>query len=107
MFKPFYVHINPHAPGKMSSRHPRGATLLVKPGDDHRSCVVQGAWCSPKDAFCKKTGRATAAQAEEKIINRRDLPKLCDTMEDVVWGGNDHRAWRAQSGYNHLLRNFL
>lgn len=84
MFKPFYVHENV-GPGKLSGRSPRGFTLKVSPDPDNtRHVIVQGTWCSNKDEFCKRVGRANADAAEAKSINKRQLPELAARMAGVV-----------------------
>lgn len=86
-FKPFYIHEN-RGPGKMTGRSPRGFTLKVSPDpENQRNVLVQGAWCSHKDEFVKKTGRTTADAAESKSINKRDVPELLGAMSDQMWGG--------------------
>lgn len=101
MFKPFFVHINPHAPGKRTNKHPRGATMYVSPSEDERICQVQVALCSPKDEFNKKIGRETAMKAGIKIVNRRMVPKLAKRL-----AGECKAPWGYYE-YDHLLANFL
>ncbi len=74
-FKPFFVHRH-SGPGKLPNRNPRGFTLYVSPDPLHeRNIIVRTAWCSPKDQYCKKTGRSQAmASAYTTILNRRELP---------------------------------
>lgn len=81
MFKPFYVHQHSNAKYAKRDNTPRGFTLYVQqdPNEPH-NVIVQGAWCSNKDNFCRRIGRNTANFAEEKSINKRDLPKLLTAM---------------------------
>ena len=72
-FKPFFVHRHWGA-GKMPNRHPRGFTLYVQPTEDSKVVLVGTAWCSPKDQFCKKTGRSQAQAAQGMLINKREVP---------------------------------
>lgn len=99
MFKPFYVHENV-GPGKLSGRSPRGFTLKVSPDPDNtRHVIAQGTWCSNKDEFCKRVGRANADAAEAKSINKRQLPELAAQMANVVYASNE---WHKGS-YYYLL----
>ena len=100
MFKPFYVHEH-HQPGKLSGRTPRGFTLKVSPDlDDPRAVIVQGAWCSNKDEFNKKTGRSLADIAESKSINKRKLPVLLAHMSSLVFTPSEYH----ESEYYYILK---
>lgn len=102
-FKPFYVHEN-SGPGKITGRSPRGFTIKVSPnGDDPRSVVVQGAWCSHKDEFNKKTGRSQADIAESKVINKRKIPHLVATMVNLVYASKHFH----ESNYYYLYKYVL
>lgn len=106
MFKPFFVHINPHKPGKRTNKHPRGATIYVSPTDDMKTCQIQVAYCSPKDEFNKHIGRETAMNSTEIYkIPRRQLPRITGTIFGEC-GKGLAASWREQD-YNHLLANFL
>jgi hypothetical protein len=98
-FKPFYIHEN-RGPGKLTGRSPRGFTLKVSPDpDNQRNVVVQGAWCSHKDEFVKKTGRLTADVAESKSINKRELPNLLSSMQNTL-----HPFSTVPGMYNYVLK---
>lgn len=110
MFKPFFVHINPFPPGKRSGRGPRGATIYVSEAQDNK-CYVQATFCSHKDEYNKKTGRAEAMKADIAVINKRDLPRMVAAIEAVVDPvkpphTDDYVKQLAWSHY-HLLRNFV
>jgi hypothetical protein len=109
MFKPFFVHINPHPPGKMNSKHPRGATVYVSPVDnDPTRCRVQVALCSPKDEFNKTAGRVIAMVAEPEYTQKRNLPMWIAEVDHKVAPWLSHPAPRVVAQrYMYLLRNFL
>lgn len=103
MNKPFFVHINPHHPGKyLNAKQSRGATLYVVPRADQQ-CEVGVAYCSPRDNFNKKTGRAVAQAAERSIINKRQLPSFAAEIRNKTYEYGCYPA----SFYDYLLRNFL
>lgn len=102
MFKPFYVHLN-KGPGKMPNRTPRGFTAKVSPHpDDPRKTIMQGTFCSPKDEFNKKQGRATADKAVTTEINRRDVPRMLAAMAQVC--GYEMHTDRT---YLYVLKNMV
>ena len=81
MFKPFFVHRHTNRKYNKRDNYPRGFTLYVQPDpNDYKVCVVSGTWCSNADNFCRKTGRDNAIKAEQRTINKRDLPALLDRM---------------------------
>jgi hypothetical protein len=81
----FYVHHN-YGSGHLNSRFARGFTVLVQPDPDNpRNALVQGAWCSPKDNFCKKTGRSQAEKANVLSINKRKVPDLLVKMSQKTY----------------------
>jgi len=101
VFKPFYIHEH-HQPGKLSGRTPRGFTLRVSPDpENNRNVLVQGAWCSNKDEFNKRTGRSLADIAESKSINKRVLPRLVTQMQQVVYPGT---TWAQERDHYYLLK---
>ena len=111
MFKPFFVHINPFPPGKRSGRGPRGSTIYVSPSKDNRQCQVQATFCSHKDEYNKKTGRAEAMKADIAVINKRDLPRMVAAIEAVVEPVKPQHTddYVKQLTWSHyqLLRNFV
>jgi len=95
MFKPFYVH-RFYAPCKLTNRHPRGFTAMVSPvKDDHSVVQLQATFCSPKDQFCRKTGRRVAAEATAEIIKKKDLPRWLAALSLVCQftDESDVRNW--------------
>jgi hypothetical protein len=102
MFKPFFVHFNRptrHSDSSKLRHMPRGFTLKVSPGSEPRTINVQTAWCSARDEFVKKTGRAFAEDAPITTINPRDLPRFALNAEhQCVLGA------RWEGSYLHLLK---
>lgn len=83
MFKPFFVHRHTNRKFHKRDNRPRGYTLLVRPKhDDYRNCIISGTWCSKEDNFCREIGRENAMRAEQKEINKRDLPKFLNRMNE-------------------------
>lgn len=89
MFKSFFVHGN-HQPGHLPNRAPRGFTAFIQPTDSPRVVRMNVTFCSPKDEFNKKIGRAEAMKEDGAVlINKRHVPdmlakvaKLCDLIPD-------------------------
>lgn len=105
MFKPFYVHINPYACGKLPSGAKfRGATVKVSPNDE-TTVYVQTTMCSKRDPFCKKEGRSYAEKATEVVMNKRRVPAYIGELEAKVWDSADG-AYLANQ-HMHLLKNFI
>lgn len=81
-FKPFFVHLHTnglsctHLPVK-EKRKAKGATFFVAPslGSD-RLVEVRITFCSPKDVFSKKAGRAEVVKKSPLLINKRDVPRF-------------------------------
>jgi hypothetical protein len=62
-----------------------GATVLVT-GDTEKvgHVSLRVAFCSPKDQFCRKTGRLVAHTAPEQIVPLRYLPnRMTQVVEKV------------------------
>ena len=79
MFKPFFVHFNKSKHGDARwMRYPRGFTAYVKSTENPREISVQLIYCSPKDQFCKKTGRELVMKKEPILMNPRSLQKLLE-----------------------------
>ena len=57
--------------------HPNGGATVRVTGDTDTPAQVevQVAFCSKKDAFCKKTGRELASTRRPKIVALRYLPQ--------------------------------
>lgn len=100
-FKPFFVHVNPNQPGKLSNKRPRAATFLVSPCDDPDKVTVQYVLCSPKDEFCKATGRVLAAQADQNQVNKRRLPTVLKETHKLLSPNKDSKD------FSYVLRNFV
>lgn len=92
MFKTFYIHYNVGT-GKLPNQKPRGFTMEVMAHKNPRLVEVRGAFCSPKDQFCKKTGRSYAAAAQSQLIHKRRLPNILVAMQTVVMGGGHVDDW--------------
>ena len=83
MFKPFFVHRHTNLKFPKRVSHPRGFTLYVQPDpNDYKMCVVSGTWCAHDDNFCRKIGRDNAIKAEQRTLNKRDLPAFLNRMEE-------------------------
>lgn len=64
-----------------------GATVKVVGDTDNVGQVdVQVTYCSKKDVFCKKTGRAEAEKAPIKVVPLRFLPKELGRVNEKVDG---------------------
>lgn len=83
-----------------------GATVRVVGEDDGLAVRVQIAYCSPKDQFCRKTGREQAAKSSTTAIPLKGLPGLLHKVSKKVlrkthyngpWHGVDiPKNWRQQ-----------
>jgi len=100
-FKPFFIHINPNQPGKMTNKHPRAATFKVSPCGNPDKVFVQFVLCSPKDEFCKATGRALSMTAEINEVNKRRLPGLLKDTHRLMSPDKNTKD------YSYVLRNFI
>lgn len=79
-----YFHIRPAAgiKGKFN-----GATVLVIGDTEIPAQVdVQVAFCSRKDMYCKRVGRATAEKSPIKIVPLRYLSNELSRIEEQVYG---------------------
>jgi hypothetical protein len=100
MFKPFFVH-RFREPGKLPNRTPRAFTAMVSPHPtDSNKLEVRGTFCSPKDQFCRKTGRKFAADATPLTINKRELPHLLASLAEVC----DFKEDSKQSNWYYTLK---
>lgn len=61
-----------------------GATVLVTGEDNGLAVRVQVAYCSPKDQFCRATGRAAAREAMVIAIPLKGLPGLLKKVSKRV-----------------------
>ena len=81
-----------------------GATVLVTGNtDDPAQVDVQVAFCSRKDAYCKKTGRSTAAKAPIKVVMLRNLPRELARIDDAV----NRMVGSSSSNWSSAIRYFL
>jgi len=81
----------------------KAATVLVTGNtQDPAQVDVQVTFCSRKDVFEKKIGRAQAEQAKVKIVPLRYLPNELDRIEKQVTGLS--HAWNE---YLFAIRYFL
>lgn len=107
-FKPFFIHevfFYPGDNGKHSQR--RGMTLYVQPGDTWREIKVQHAFCSMKDCFSKKAGRAAALESELVVMNARELPMFLSELHHQALGDGGDAARFTTHRYNRYLKYVL
>lgn len=106
MFKPFFVHRHTNRKFHKRDHRPRGFTLYVQPDpENYRNCVISGTWCSKDDNFCRSVGRNNALNAEQKVINKRDLPKIVDRMAQECALDYYERSSK-QAAAAHVRENF-
>lgn len=105
-----YFHIYPEFSRKtfsksLTQRHKkRGCTIKVTGDTEHIGQVdVQVAFCSKKDEFCKRVGRAEADKAPVKVVALRYLPNELAKIEEMVYG----YALENKSDFLYALRYFL
>lgn len=85
-----------------------GATVRVTGDTTHPTQVeIQAAFCSPKDSYCKKTGRELAAQRTAKIVPLRYLPqelgKIAKRADAIAHG----KSIAQFQDYTYAVRYFL
>lgn len=104
MFKSFFVHEN-RGPGKLPNRFPRGFTAYIAPNDE-RTVKLSIAFCSPKDQFCKRTGRDTAQATQPVVMNKREVPQaLADAFNKIY--GYDSGYGYPESAYLYTLKHMV
>lgn len=64
------------------------------------------AWCSSKDEFVKKIGRATAMAKDYKLVLIREVPGLLSGAENTVYG-EESVVGAEPSAYYWIYRYFL
>lgn len=88
-----------------------GATVRVVGEDDGKAVRVQVAYCSPKDQFCRKTGRARAETKQTVAIPLSGLPGMLTKVSrnvmrkqhlpGAIMGSIVARNWRSRSELWH------
>ena len=101
-FKPFFIHYN-RGPGKIKHSEKRGFTAYVDVvDDDPRKCLVQIAFCSPKDQFVKSLGRQHAHISRVECINKRQLPSVLSAAQERCFNTDDNPC--LANHYNYTLK---
>lgn len=84
-----------------------GATARVVGDTDTIGTIgVQVAFCSRKDAFCRKTGRETALKAPTQLVPLRYLPNALSMVAAKVEKMNK-RAFVHPSDFSFALKYYL
>lgn len=95
-----YFHIRP------VSRGHGGCTVKVSGDSELVGQVdVQTAFCSKKDMFCKRTGRAEAEKAPIKVVPLRYLPQELQRIQEAT---EKKLKWPSYGNdYTFALKYFL
>ena len=83
-----------------------GATIRVMGDTDAVGTVnVQVAFCSRKDAFCRKTGRDVASKAPIQVMPLRYLPNALGMVAEKVMKKSKGAVWPLD--FTFSLKYFL
>jgi hypothetical protein len=104
-FKPFFIHHNQNVAVKTLTAAERqlrrGFTAKVEPGSTPRTVKVAVTFCSMRDEFIKKQGRAVVEALPREEINVRHLPAwLLEQEGQCLWPCG---SWN-EGKYNHVLK---
>lgn len=93
--KPFFIHHirQQHKTDNSVRRHlPKGFTAFISPVNDvnvpnsERMVLLSITYCSNKDEFSKKAGRAAVQELIPDTVNKRDVPALLAQAYNYVEG---------------------